>query len=180
LAGGDTRFITVRFGNVLGSSGSVVPIFQKQIEMGGPVTVTDEAVTRFFMSIPEAAGLVLRSAAMGEGGDRFILDMGEPIRIAELAADMIRLTGREPGTDIAIEFIGLRPGEKLHEKLHSDDEQLADTEHPKIQRITGAALSSADWQSLETALQWGGELDDATARVWLCELLPEYEPASPE
>jgi len=180
LAGGDTRFITVRFGNVLGSSGSVVPIFQKQIELGGPVTVTDEAVTRYFMSIPEAAGLVLRSAAMGEGGDRFILDMGEPIRIAELAADMIRLTGREPGTDIAIEFIGLRPGEKLHEKLHSDDEQLADTEHPKIQRITGAALSSADWQSLETALQRGGDLGDAAARVWLCELLPEYEPTSSE
>ncbi|HIG81881.1 MAG TPA: polysaccharide biosynthesis protein, partial [Verrucomicrobiales bacterium] len=180
LAGGDTRFITVRFGNVLGSSGSVVPIFQKQIEMGGPVTVTDEAVTRYFMSIPEAAGLVLRSAAMGEGGDRFILDMGEPIRIAELAADMIRLTGREPGTDIAIEFIGLRPGEKLHEKLHSDDEQLADTEHPKIQRITGAALTGADWQALETALQRGGDLDDPAARAWLCELLPEYRPASSE
>ncbi len=112
MAGGGTRFITVRFGNVLGSSGSVVPIFQRQIELGGPVTVTDAAVTRFFMSIPEAAGLVLRSAAMGEGGDRFILDMGEPVRIAELAEDMIRLTGREPGTDIAIEFIGLAPGRK--------------------------------------------------------------------
>jgi FlaA1/EpsC-like NDP-sugar epimerase len=180
LAGGGTRFITVRFGNVLGSSGSVVPIFQKQIELGGPVTVTDAAVTRFFMSIPEAAGLVLRSAAMGEGGDRFILDMGEPVRIAELAEDMIRLTGREPGTDIAIEFIGLRPGEKLHEELHSADEQLADTDHPKIQRITGAALTVADWQALETSLQRGGDLDDAAARAWLCELLPEYEPALPE
>jgi FlaA1/EpsC-like NDP-sugar epimerase len=180
LAGGGTRFITVRFGNVLGSSGSVVPIFQKQIELGGPVTVTDAAVTRFFMSIPEAAGLVLRSAAMGEGGDRFILDMGEPVRIAELAEDMIRLTGREPGTDIAIEFIGLRPGEKLHEELHSADEQLADTDHPKIQRITGAALTVADWQALETSLQRGGDLDDAAARAWLCELLPEYEPASSE
>ena len=180
MAGGGTRFITVRFGNVLGSSGSVVPIFQRQIELGGPVTVTDESVTRFFMSIPEAAGLVLRSAAMGEGGDRFILDMGEPVRIAELAEDMIRLTGREPGTDIAIEFIGLRPGEKLHEELHSAAEQLADTEHTKIQRITGAALTAADWEMLETALQRGGELDDAAARAWLCELLPEYEPASSE
>jgi FlaA1/EpsC-like NDP-sugar epimerase len=180
MAGGGTRFITVRFGNVLGSSGSVVPIFQRQIELGGPVTVTDAAVTRFFMSIPEAAGLVLRSAAMGEGGDRFILDMGEPVRIAELAADMIRLTGREPGTDIAIEFIGLRPGEKLHEELHSAAEQLADTEHTKIQRITGAALTAADWEMLEIALQRGGELDDAAARAWLCELLPEYEPASSE
>ncbi len=180
LAGGGTRFITVRFGNVLGSSGSVVPIFQKQIELGGPVTVTDESVTRFFMSIPEAAGLVLRSAAMGEGGDRFILDMGEPVRIVELAEDMIRLTGREPGTDIAIEFIGLRPGEKLHEELHSAAEQLADTEHTKIQRITGAALTAADWEMLETALQRGGELDDAAARAWLCELLPEYEPTSSE
>ena len=180
MAGGGTRFITVRFGNVLGSSGSVVPIFQRQIELGGPVTVTDESVTRFFMSIPEAAGLVLRSAAMGESGDRFILDMGEPVRIAELAEDMIRLTGREPGTDIAIEFIGLRPGEKLHEELHSAAEQLADTEHTKIQRITGAALTAADWEMLETALQRGGELDDAAARAWLCELLPEYEPASSE
>jgi FlaA1/EpsC-like NDP-sugar epimerase len=180
LAGGGTRFITVRFGNVLGSSGSVVPIFQRQIELGGPVTVTDESVTRFFMSIPEAAGLVLRSAAMGEGGDRFILDMGEPVRIAELAEDMIRLTGREPGTDIAIEFIGLRPGEKLHEELHSAAEQLADTEHTKIQRITGAALTAADWEMLETALQRGGELDDAAARAWLRELLPEYEPTSSE
>ena len=180
LAGGGTRFITVRFGNVLGSSGSVVPIFQKQIELGGPVTVTDESVTRFFMSIPEAAGLVLRSAAMGEGGDRFILDMGEPVRIVELAEDMIRLTGREPGTDIAIEFIGLRPGEKLHEELHSSAEQLADTEHTKIQRITGAALTAADWEMLETALQRGGELDDAAARAWLRELLPEYEPTSSE
>jgi FlaA1/EpsC-like NDP-sugar epimerase len=180
MAGGGTRFITVRFGNVLGSSGSVVPIFQRQIELGGPVTVTDESVTRFFMSIPEAAGLVLRSAAMGEGGDRFILDMGEPVRIAELAEDMIRLTGREPGTDIAIEFIGLRPGEKLHEELHTADEQLIDTDHSKIQRITGAALMTADWQTLETALQRGDELDDAAARAWLCELLPEYEPASSE
>ncbi len=180
LKGGGTRFISVRFGNVLGSSGSVVPIFQKQIELGGPVTVTDSAVTRFFMSIPEAAGLVLRSAAMGAGGDRFILDMGKPVRIAELAEDMIRLTGREPGTDIAIEFIGLRPGEKLHEELHVADEQLTDTDHPKIQRITGAALTATDWQALETALQRGGDLDDAAARAWLCELLPEYKPTSSE
>ncbi len=180
LAGDRTRFITVRFGNVLGSSGSVVPIFQKQIELGGPVTVTDEAVTRYFMSISEAAGLVLRSAAMGGGGERFILDMGEPVRIADLAADMIRLAGREPGTDIAIEFTGLRPGEKLHEALHSADEQLADTDHPKIQRITGAALTAADWAALETALQRGGELGDAAARDWLREVLPDYRPDQPE
>ena len=180
LKAGGTRFISVRFGNVLGSSGSVVPIFQKQIELGGPVTVTDAEVTRYFMSIPEAAGLVLRSAAMGAGGDQFILDMGEPVRIEELAEDMIRLTGREPGTDIAIEFIGLRPGEKLHEELHTADEQLTDTDHPKIQRITGAALTATDWQALETALQRGGDLDDAAARAWLCELLPEYKSTSSE
>ena len=180
LEGSATRFISVRFGNVLGSSGSVVPIFQKQIELGGPVTVTDAAVTRFFMSIPEAAGLVLRSAAMGTGGDRFILDMGEPVRIAELAEDMIRLTGREPGTDIAIEFIGLRPGEKLHEELHTADEQLTNTDHPKIQRITGAALTATDWRVLETALQRGGNFDDDAARAWLCELLPNYKPTSSE
>ena len=142
------------------------------------MTVTDAGVTRYFMSIPEAAGLVLRSAAMGEGNDRFILDMGEPVRIAELAEDMIRLTGREPGTDIAIEFIGLRPGEKLHEELHSQEEQLTETKHPKIQRITGTDLTASDWEALETALQRGGELSDAAARDWLCEVLADYTPDS--
>ena len=117
---------------------------------------------------------------MGAGGDRFILDMGEPVRIAELAEDMIRLTGREPGTDIAIEFIGLRPGEKLHEELHTADEQLTNTDHPKIQRITGAALTATDWRVLETALQRGGNFDDDAARAWLCELLPNYKPTSSE
>ena len=111
-----------------------MPVFQRQIELGGPVTVTDEKATRFFMSIPEAAGLVLRSAAMGKNRDRFILDMGKPVRIMDLAKEMIRLSGYEVGEDVEIQCIGLRPGEKLHEELHAIDEQLADTAHPKIKR----------------------------------------------
>ena len=171
-----TCFVTVRFGNVLGSSGSVVPIFQRQIEMGGPVTVTDEKATRFFMSIPEAAGLVLRSAAMGKNRDRFILDMGQPIRIMDLAREMIRLSGFEVGKDIEIQFIGLRKGEKLHEELHSADEQLADTAHPKIKRIQGAELTTEQWRVLEAALLEAGDLDDSAALDWLHKVLPEFRP----
>jgi FlaA1/EpsC-like NDP-sugar epimerase len=172
---GDTRtcFVTVRFGNVLGSSGSVAPIFQRQIEMGGPVRVTDEAATRFFMSIPEAAGLVLRSAAMGKNRDRFILDMGQPIRIMDLAKEMIRLSGAE---DIEIQFIGLRKGEKLHEELHSPDEQLADTAHPKIKRIQGEELTAEQWRALEAALLAASDLDDSAALDWLHKVLPDFRP----
>jgi FlaA1/EpsC-like NDP-sugar epimerase len=126
-----TRFIAVRFGNVLGSVGSVVPIFHEQIRAGGPITVTHPEMRRFFMTIPEASQLVLQAGAMGKGGEIYVLDMGEPVRIVELAEDMIRLSGLSPA-DIEIRFTGMRPGEKLYEELYFDDEQTLSTPHPKL------------------------------------------------
>src|SRR6202030_287107 len=128
----DTRFVAVRFGNVLGSSGSVVPIFQKQIEAGGPVTVTHPEMCRYFMTIPEASQLVMQAGAIGQGGEIFVLDMGEPIRILDLAHEMIRRSGLKPNEDIAIEFTGVRPGEKLSEELAGQNERTMPTSHKKI------------------------------------------------
>lgn len=127
-----TRFITVRFGNVLGSAGSVVPLFQEQIRAGGPVTVTHPEMTRYFMTIPEATQLILQAGAMGQGGEIFVLDMGQPIRIAYLAEQMIRLSGMKAGHDIHIEYSGIRPGERLREELFHQDEQMERTRHAKI------------------------------------------------
>jgi FlaA1/EpsC-like NDP-sugar epimerase len=130
--GSATVFVAVRFGNVLGSSGSVVPIFRRQIERGGPVTVTHPEMTRFFMTIPEAVSLIVQAGGIGENGHVYVLDMGEPVKIVDLARNMIRLSGKEPDRDIAIQFVGVRPGEKLHEELWSDGEQVRETSHPKI------------------------------------------------
>jgi FlaA1/EpsC-like NDP-sugar epimerase len=135
-----TRFAAVRFGNVLGSSGSVVPIFRQQIAAGGPVTVTDAEMTRYFMTIPEAVQLVIEATGIAEGGDIFVLDMGDPVRIMDLAENMIRLSGREPGRDIAIEVVGIRPGEKLHEELFNLDEHVQTTRYGRILRATRPAL----------------------------------------
>jgi FlaA1/EpsC-like NDP-sugar epimerase len=129
-----THFISVRFGNVLGSSGSVIPLFRRQIARGGPVTVTHPEMTRYFMTIPEAVQLIIQAGAIGESGDVYVLDMGTPVRILDLAHNMIRLSGKEPDRDITIEFIGVRPGEKLHEELWADGEDAAPTAHAKILR----------------------------------------------
>jgi FlaA1/EpsC-like NDP-sugar epimerase len=145
-----TRFCAVRFGNVLASSGSVIPIFRRQIEKGGPVTVTHPDMTRYFMTIPEAVALVIQAAAIGGQGQVYVLDMGEPVKILDLARNMIRLSGREPDSEIPIEFIGARPGEKLQEVLWSDGETVATTEHPKVLRASRPPID-ATWLEDELA-----------------------------
>ena len=144
-----TQFITVRFGNVLGSAGSVVPLFQKQLIGGGPITVTHPDMQRYFMTIPEACQLILQAMVNGVGGEIFVLDMGEPIKISYLAEQMIRLAGKEPGKDIMIEYTGLRPGEKLFEELFHESEQLAATEHEKLFK---AKFRELDWNELSQTM----------------------------
>ena len=169
-----TKFMAVRFGNVLGSSGSVIPIFKRQIENGGPVTVTHPDVTRYFMTIPESVGLVLQSFVLGKGGEIFVLDMGHPVKIVDLARHMIELSGFKPGDDIEIKFTGLKPGEKLFEELQHRNEQHAPTEHPRIMRFTtNAVFSESGIRELERSLY---KLDSNQLKERLRVLVPEYTP----
>ncbi len=173
----NTRFITVRFGNVLGSAGSVIPLFQKQIAAGGPVTVTDPRITRYFMTIPEAAQLILQASAMGRGGEIFVLDMGEPVRIAYLAEQLILLSGRKPGEDIEIIYTGLRPGEKLYEELFHEAEEHVDTGHPKILLARSRPVDLGDRESVFAQL---AEACDRNLEGRLKELLALLVPEQVE
>ncbi len=171
-----TKFMIVRFGNVVGSVGSVVPLFKKQIQKGGPVTVTHPDVTRFFMTIPEACQLILQAGAMGNGGEIFILDMGTPIKIIDMARDLIRLSGFEPDVDIKIEYVGLRPGEKLYEELITDGENIVPTRHEKIMVLKGI---ECDLQLLngkvDELAQLAGEQMGDQIKSKLMEIVPEYD-----
>jgi FlaA1/EpsC-like NDP-sugar epimerase len=174
--GNRTRLMAVRFGNVLGSSGSVIPLFRRQIAAGGPVTVTHPDVTRYFMTIPEAVGLVLQSATLGEGGEIFVLDMGEPMRIIDVARELIRLSGLRPDVDIEIRITGLRPGEKLFEELQHSGEAFAPTAHPRITRFLAQPMA---WDGLDGFLARVRELvhaDRDRCKLGVKELVPEYTP----
>jgi len=163
----DTSFVAVRFGNVLGSAGSVVPIFQEQIRNGGPVTVTHPEMTRYFMTIPEASQLVLQAAALGTGGEIFVLDMGKPVKILDLAKDMIRLSGLLPNEDVEIVFTGVRQGEKLFEELEMTGEDLAKTRHPKIFIGDIAAFTSEEVSQMFSAFRRAVEANDEIKIRWL-------------
>jgi len=175
---GGCRFMAVRFGNVLGSSGSVIPIFQEQIAKGLPVTVTHPEVTRYFMSTAEAAQLILQAGAMGEGGEIFILDMGEPVKIADMARDLIRLHGLEPDRDIPVRFVGLRPGEKLYEELITEGEGIKPTRHEKIRVIRGRHTDCPTLNAqIDDLIACAETSDHAAIKAKLHEIVPEYTPS---
>jgi len=173
----DTSFMIVRFGNVVGSIGSVVPLFKKQIKKGGPVTVTHPEVTRYFMTVPEACQLILQAGSMGEGGEIFILDMGTPIKIDDMARDLIRLSGFEPEIDIKIEYIGLRPGEKLYEELITEGEGIVPTSHEKILVLKGKECNLDVLNGkIDELLLLAREQDAKKIKEKLQEIVPEYRP----
>lgn len=176
-SGGTTKFMAVRFGNVLGSSGSVIPTFKKQIAAGGPVTVTHRDVTRYFMTVNEAVGLVLQSATLGSGGEIFVLNMGEPVKIIDLARQLIELSGLQPDTDVEIRVTGLRPGEKLYEELNHKTEDHQPTNHSMIMRFVGEPLEFDFLQAhLSKLLASSNALESGQMKLAIKELVPEYEP----
>jgi FlaA1/EpsC-like NDP-sugar epimerase len=169
-----TQFVTTRFGNVLGSNGSVIPLFEKQIQKGGPITVTDERVTRFFMTIPEACQLVLEAAAMGHGGEVFVFDMGEPVKIIDLAKKMIALSGLKLGEDIQIQVTGLRPGEKLYEELLASEENTITTHHNKILIAKLREVEHENIQQIENLIECFREQDNTQTVRQMKLLVPEF------
>ena len=181
-SGAGTRFMAVRFGNVLGSSGSVIPLFRRQIELGGPVTVTHPEMTRYFMSVEEASQLILQAATMGEGGEIFVLEMGTPVRIGQMARDLIQLCGKEPDTEIEIRCIGLRPGEKMYEELITEGEGIVHTGHEKIMVLRGGKGSSlGDFQeSLANLKQFASTHDAEGIKAELGKVIPEYKAQASE
>jgi FlaA1/EpsC-like NDP-sugar epimerase len=177
---GGTKFVAVRFGNVLESNGSVVPIFKEQIAAGGPLTVTHPEMRRYFMTIPEASQLVLQAFSIGKGGEIFVLDMGEPVKIADLAKSLILLSGLRPGSDIEIRYTGLRPGEKMFEELNLQDERLVQTSHRKIRSyVSDNDLDALHIQASLRGLRQIVERQDVAHLVLaLKELIPDYNPGS--
>ncbi len=173
------HFVTVRFGNVLGSAGSVVPTFRRQIAEGGPVTITHPDMTRYFMTIPEASQLVIQAGAMGRGGEIFVLDMGQPVKIVSLAEDLIRLSGLEVHKDIELKFTGLRPGEKLYEELYIDDEKRLQTVHPKILIAESEQLALKDVIRHIAELVEAAESDSSAVRAKLKTIVPRYQYDAP-
>jgi FlaA1/EpsC-like NDP-sugar epimerase len=172
------NYVAVRFGNVLGSSGSVVPTFLRQIAAGGPVTVTHPEMRRYFMTIPESVQLVLQAGTMGKGGEVFVLDMGDPVNIADLAADLIRLSGKEVGTDIEIRYSGIRPGEKLYEELFFSAELAAPTEHPKVLRARNGKLPKGIEEKFSELIEAAQEgVPDEVLRALLTQLVPDFNPS---
>jgi len=179
LQNGGTQFVTVRFGNVLGSNGSVIPIFKKQILAGGPVTVTHPDMRRFFMTIPEACQLVLQASAIGKGGQICVLDMGQPMKIVDLAKNLILLSGLKPDDDVKIEFTGMRPGEKLYEELSSLTEDTVPTEHEKVRIFIGNGIPEVDvrvW--LELLREICASRDMSRLVLALKELVLDYNPST--
>lgn len=171
-----TKFMVVRFGNVLGSSGSVIPLFKQQISNGGPITVTHKDITRYFMSIPEACQLVMYAGAIGCGGELYVLDMGQPVKIVDLAGDMIRLSGFKPGIDIKIEYTGLRKGEKMYEELLSDKENTLETVHPKIRVANRTKSDGVIRHKMTNLLRLSKNTDASIVVEALKDLMPEFIP----
>ena len=169
-----TQFITTRFGNVLGSNGSVVPLFKQQIAQGGPITVTHPDITRYFMTIPEASSLVLEAAVMGRGGEIFVFDMGQPVKIVDLARKMIQLAGLRPDVDIPIHFTGLRPGEKMFEELFKDSENLLPTHHPKIMKAQKSEIEAEFPEMVSELVTSAQDYNDKSVRSMIRVIVPEY------